>query len=375
MRCVLLLVFAVVAFAATLKPIVPKDGPKPIGPYNPGIDAGDFVYVSGQGARDATGQMPSGIEDQTRQCLANVKAVLDAAGLTPEHVVWAQVFLTDVKSFGAMNRAYGAFFIKDPPARSTIAVARTPGETPVEIAVVAVRDLKQKKSISDAPARIPVSNAVQVGDRVYLSGILGIDAKSTVPKDPRQQVRELITQMRSALGKTGLELRNMAYVRVYVDSAIPLKLLGQLLTEVLPSEAALSVIETAALPMGAHIEISGVASKNAKREGDCTSIGDTVYCPGAGGTIEQALKRISANMTNARTNAGRVVATNVFLDDIQNFEAMNKVYAGTFGRSGPARVTVQPTQKADELTLAPSTNSPPPKRDSPRVQITTVAVR
>jgi len=375
MRCVLLLVFAVVAFAATLKPIIPKDGPKPIGPYNPGIDAGEFVYVSGQGARDAMGGMPTGIEDQTRQCLANVKAVLDAAGLTPEHVVWAQVFITDVKNYGAMNRVYGAFFTKDPPARSTIAVTRMPGETPVEIAVVAVRDLKQKKAISDAAARIPVSNAVQVGDRVYVSGILGIDATSRVPKDPRQQVKELIMQMQAVLGKVGLQLRNMAYVRVYVDSVIPLKLLGQLLTEVLPSEAALSVIETAALPMGAHIEISGVASRNARREGDCTSIGDTVYCPGAGGTIEQALKRISANLTNAKADVSRVVAATVFIDDIQNFEAMNKVYAGTFGRSAPARVTVQPTRKADELTLAPSTNSPPPKRDSPRVQITTIAVR
>ena len=375
MRCVLLLVFAVVASAATLKPIAPKSGPKPVGPYSPGIDAGEFIYVSGQGARDAMGQLPTGIEEQTRQCLANVKAVLDAAGLTPEHIVWAQVFIADVKNYAAMNRVYGAFFSKNPPARSTIAVTRMPGETPVEIAVVAVRDLKQKKSITDTAARIPVSNAIQVGERVYVSGVLGIDAKSTVPKDPREQLKELISQMRSVLGKAGLELRNMAYVHVYVDSVIPRNLLGQLLTEVLPSEAALSVIETAALPMGAHIEISGVASKNARREGDCTSIGDTVYCPGAGGTIEQALKRISANMANAKTDIGRVVAANVFIDDIQNFDAMNKVYAGTFSRAAPTRVTVQPTRKADELTLAPSTNSPPPKRDSPRVQITTIAVR
>ena len=55
--------------------------------------------------------------------------------------------------------------------------------------------------------RVPVSNAVQVGNRVYVSGVLGIDAKSDVPKDPRQQVKELITQMRAVLGKAGLELR------------------------------------------------------------------------------------------------------------------------------------------------------------------------
>ena len=375
MRCALVLLFALTASAATLKPIVPKDGPKPVGPYSPGIDAGAFVYVSGQGARDATGRLPAGIEDQTRQCLSNVKQVLDAAGLTFEHVVWAQVFLSDAKNYDAMNRVYGSLFAKDPPARSSVIVARLPGETPVEISVVAVRELSQKKVIRDSSIQIPASNAVQVGNRLYVSGVLGIDANRRVPKDPREQLRELIRQMRVVLGKGGMELRNMAYVHVYADSAVPVKLLGRLLTDVLPSEAALSVIETAALPMGAHIEISGVASKDAKREGDCNSIGDTIYCSGAGGTIEQALKRTSQNMTNTRTDMAHVAITNVFIDDIQNFEAMNKVYAVAFSRLAPARVTVQSTRKADELTLAPSTNSPPPKRDSPRVQITTIAVR
>lgn len=375
MRRALIAVFAVVASAATLKPVIPKDGPKPVGPYSPGIDAGAFVYVSGQGARDATGRLPTGIEDQARQCLTNVKQVLDAAGLTLEHVVWAQVFLSNVKSYDTMNGVYGSFFPKDPPARSTVVVARMPGETPIEISVVAVRDLRDKKVVRDPSVQSSVSNAVQVGNRLYVSGVLGMDANRTVPKEPRQQVNELLRQMREVLRKAGMEIRNMAYIHVYVDSGIPVKLLGRLLTEVLPSEAALSVIETAALPMGAHIEISGVASKDAKREGVCNSIGDTIYCPGAGGTIEQVLKRISESMTNARTDIGHVVITNVFIDDIQNFEAMNKVYAGAFGRSAPARVTLQSTSKADELTLAPSTNSPPPKRDSPRVQITTIAVR
>ena len=243
------------------------------------------------------------------------------------------------------------FFPKDPPARSTVVVARMPGETPIEISVVAVRDLKDKKVVRDPSVQSPVSNAVQVGNRLYVSGVLGMDANRTVPKEPRQQVNELLRQMREVLRKAGMEIRNMAYIHVYVDSGIPVKLLGRLLTEVLPSEAALSVIEAAALPMGAHIEISGVASKDARREGVCNSIGDTIYCPGAGGTIEQVLKRISESMTNARTDIGHVVITNVFIDDIQNFEAMNKVYAGAFGRSAPARVTLQSTSKADELTL------------------------
>ena len=76
------------------------------------------------------------------------------------------------------------------------------------------------------------------------------------------------------------------------------------------------------------MEISGIASKAAKRQGDCTTIGDTFYCDVVGGTIEQALKRVKDNMALANLTTARVVATNVFLDDLARFDAMNKIYAG-----------------------------------------------
>lgn len=366
---------ATCVFAAELKPISAANGPKPVGPYSPGIMSEHHVFVSGQGARDATGRLPMGIEEQTRQCLANVKSVLEAAGLTPEHVVWAQIFLTDMKALNTVDKVYASFFSKDPPARSLVAVARLPGENPIEIAVAAVRDLKVKKVINVGTPRTPASAGVQVRNRVYVSGILGMDANQAVPKDPQRQVQELIGQMRAVLKQGDLELRNLAYAHVYVDPGMPMKVLADLLREVLPSETALSVVQAVALPYGAHIEISGVASKDAKREGDCTGIGDVVYCPGVGGTIEQSLNRIKANLKIARSDISRVVVTNVYIDDIQHFDAMNKVYADAFGKWLPTRSTVQPTPKPEELNLAPSTNSPPPKRDSPRVQITVIGVR
>lgn len=376
MRVLALIVASTVAaWPADLKPVYAKNAPKPIGPYTPGISTGDYLYVSGQGAADASGKIPIGIEEQTRQCLANVQSILEAEGLTPDHVVWAQVFVANLKAQQAVDKVYASFFSKNQPARSMVAVSRMPGETPVEIAVVAVRDLKQKKAINLGTPRAPVSNAVQVADRLYISGVLGLDAQNAVPKQPRQQVQELIRQMRAVLAKADLELRHMAYAHVYVDQAMPLKTLGELLTDVLPSETALSVVQTAGLPSGAHIEISGVASREAKREGDCATIKETLYCPGAGGTIEQALKRVKDNLTVAKMDLTRVVAANIFLDDINHFSAMNKIYAGTFDKWLPARVTLQPTPKADELTLAPSTNSPPPKANSPRAQVTVIAVR
>src|SRR6185295_11687151 len=101
MRVALLLIGAIVVLssapgAGAEKRAIAPAGIKPIGPYSPGILAGDFLYVSGQGGRDADGKLPDTIEGQARQTLQNVKAIVEAAGLTMEHVVYCQVYLTDM---------------------------------------------------------------------------------------------------------------------------------------------------------------------------------------------------------------------------------------------------------------------------------------
>jgi len=97
------------AFAAERQRIMPA-GTKVAGPYSPGIVAGDFLYVAGQGAEDAQGRLPSDQEGQVRQCLNNIKAVVDAAGLTMEHVVYVQTYLMDYSDEGPLNRVWKEFF-------------------------------------------------------------------------------------------------------------------------------------------------------------------------------------------------------------------------------------------------------------------------
>src|SRR6266576_1126128 len=80
--------------------IVAANAPKPVGPYSPAILAGDYLFLSGQGARDAAGGMPEGIEAQARQCLENVKAIAEAAGLNLKHIVHLQLYLEDKENFG-----------------------------------------------------------------------------------------------------------------------------------------------------------------------------------------------------------------------------------------------------------------------------------
>ena len=131
------------------KQVITAPGPKPVGPYSPGILAGDCLYVSGQGGRDAAGTLPGTIEGQARGTLQNVKAIVKAAGLTMEHVVYSQVYLNDMahydldgleeaglelsnvvatnvylddmNDFPRMNRVYAQYFPDAPPARTTVA--------------------------------------------------------------------------------------------------------------------------------------------------------------------------------------------------------------------------------------------------------------
>ena len=105
------------------------------------IEAGDFVYLSGQTPMDpATGKLiQSDIGAETKQCLVNLQGVLEAAGLTFAHVVKANVFLTNMGDFAAMNDVYKDHFPAPFPARSTVAVAALPLGARVEIELVAYR--------------------------------------------------------------------------------------------------------------------------------------------------------------------------------------------------------------------------------------------
>ncbi|MDY5612633.1 RidA family protein, partial [Dysosmobacter sp.] len=102
--------------------------PAAIGPYSQATDLGSLVITSGQLPIDpATGAFPEGIQEQTRQSLTNVKAILEAAGLTMDSVVKTTVFLSDMNNFGAMNEVYATFFTEGSyPARSAVEVARLP---------------------------------------------------------------------------------------------------------------------------------------------------------------------------------------------------------------------------------------------------------
>ncbi len=116
------------------------NAPAPIGPYSQAVQAGNFLFVSGQVAiNPESGELNIGnIEEETHQVMRNLKAVLLEAGLTFDHVVKSTIFLSDMGTFAQVNEVYGQYFTSDFPARETVQVSVLPKNVNVEISVIAV---------------------------------------------------------------------------------------------------------------------------------------------------------------------------------------------------------------------------------------------
>jgi 2-iminobutanoate/2-iminopropanoate deaminase len=115
--------------------------PRAIGPYSQAVIAGGFVYTAGQIALDPRSGVVEvdGVSEQTERVMANLRAILEAAGTSLDRVVKTTVFLTDMADFGEMNAVYERAFGTHRPARSTVAVVGLPRGVRVEIEVVALR--------------------------------------------------------------------------------------------------------------------------------------------------------------------------------------------------------------------------------------------
>jgi len=393
---------AMAASAADFKSVWPA-GSKPVGPYSPGLWAGEFLYVSGQGARQADGKIAATTEEQVRDCLTNVKAVVEAAGLTMEHVVFTQLYLTDASAYDKVNTVWTQFFPKNPPARSTIGVYRMPVGTPVEVSAVAVRDLARKKLIVPPgyPPNAPVTPGVMVGDRLYLSGFLGRDINTgRIPEDPEAQVQLALDRMKQTLEAAGMDFRHLVFVNPYLTRNLPMGVMNKVYARHFEfgNTPARATILVHSLPNGANVEFSGVAIRDLSKRrairpknmepsptaSPCVLADDTLYCsaksafiPGPNSgiyaeTVEHQVRQSMRNLLDGLEEAGlgfrNVVATNVYLDDMDDFPKMNAVYAEYFTETKPTRTTVAP--------VPPVERKPDQKRRWPKLEeISLVAVK
>ncbi|PAV31469.1 reactive intermediate/imine deaminase [Virgibacillus profundi] len=120
-----------------VKAIHTEHAPAAIGPYSQAIQAGDFIYVSGQiGIDPKTGDVVEGIDNQTNQVLNNLKAILTEAGTDFSKVVKFTIYLNSMNDFSTVNEIYGSYLTEPYPARATVEVSRLPNDVLVEMDVV-----------------------------------------------------------------------------------------------------------------------------------------------------------------------------------------------------------------------------------------------
>ena len=124
-----------------MKKVIQTDrAPKAIGPYSQAIQAGNFLFLSGQIPLDPkTGELVKGdIRRQTQQVLENIKGILESQKLGMEDLVKTTIFLKEIGNFNQVNEVYSTFFPSFPPARSTVEVARLPRDVEIEIEAIAL---------------------------------------------------------------------------------------------------------------------------------------------------------------------------------------------------------------------------------------------
>ncbi len=359
---------------AQIRAVVPAPASGASRVYSPGVDAGDYLYVSGQGPRRADGSLPATFAAQVRQALDNVRSVVQAAGLTMEHVVYTQVYLEDIGKYGEVNQAFAEVFPKSPPARVVLGVAKLP-EPPVQINAVAVRSLADRRAVNPPGYKSDesASPGILTHDRLFLSAMPGSDPSSgKVPDDPAAQVDFALDRMKGVLETAGLDLRNLVFVNPYLTADVPMRVMNQryALRFEFGNTPARATIEVSSLPGGTHIEYTGVAVRDLKQRravrpknmppsptaSPCVFAGGTLYCsaksgfiPGAHGGVyasttahqlRQTMRNLLDNLEEADMSFDEVVATNVYLDDLSDLPKFDEVYVQYFSRILPARTTI-----------------------------------
>ncbi len=365
------------------------------------VDAGDYIYISGQGPRGPDGALPATFAAQVQQTLNNLKSVVETAGLTMDHVVYTTVYLTDINQYEEMNRVLGKFFGKIPPARAVLGVAGLP-DPPIEINAFAVRSLSDRRAVypPDYKSDEPFSPGILTHDRLFVSGMLGTLPAGNKVSDPlAAQVDLALDRMKAVVEAAGLDLSHMVFVNPYLTAHLPMRVMNEHYARRFDfgNTPARATIEVSSLPGGAQIEFTGIAVRDLEKRrtvrpknmppsptaSPCVLAGDTLYCsaksgfiPGPNGGVyssttalqlHQTMRNLLDNLEEADMDFCQVVSTNVYLDNLADLRAFDEVYAKYF-HGMPARTTVQ--------QIAPAERGPDKDEHYPDLeQVSLIAVR
>lgn len=247
------------------KVIHPASWMKSPNPYSYGIKSGSTLFLAGlvsrNGKDNSVVEGPMGV--QTKAVLDNAAAILKEAGMSFDNVVSSKVFITDGTKFQEMNETYRTFFTKDPPARATVVAPLMGSANVVEITLTASSLPKQIFTTPAAdgtpgkPSPI-LSSAVKVGNRLYLSGLLGNTAANK--GDTEAQTKEILARVGRTLQVAGFGWNDVADGVVYITDVKNFEAMNAGYRSVVKDLPARATVKTGLVADG-MLEIMFVASK------------------------------------------------------------------------------------------------------------------
>ena len=209
MRIALLAVLSLSIYGQEVKPLFPTSGPKPVGPYSPGIAIGDYVFVSGQGVADGSGKRPADTRGQAIQCINNVRNILKLSQLDLANIFSLQIYLTDKSQETVVEQMLKDSFSGKVPLHSTLLVPKLPVDTPLEITAYAHRSKQPGELEAPSLDRIAGCKALkqffQCGVEVAAGGA-----------DIEQQTASVLGALDARLKVLGSGLNKVVATNVYL---------------------------------------------------------------------------------------------------------------------------------------------------------------
>jgi 2-iminobutanoate/2-iminopropanoate deaminase len=229
-------------------------------PYSKAIAVGDYVFVAGLVAQNPqTGAASGGdAKAQTRRILDNAKVLVEGAGLKMTDVVWSRVWLSDPRDFAAMNEVYRTYFGEIPPTRATTRAGLTSTAYNVEIALWGVKG--EKHSLGNPPGTTPLSQAIQVGNHVFVSGSTGGGAQ--VRGDIKGQASLILSNIQGLLKAGGVDFPNVVEAQVWITDSRNFAAMNEAYTAVVKGDLpARATVGTQLMSADNLVEIAMIAIK------------------------------------------------------------------------------------------------------------------
>ncbi len=249
-----------------VRPVTPQ-GWQSSPAYSWAVEAGDTLYLAGLVSYDpAAGRpVPGDAAEQTARTLSNVGEVLGAAGMDPGDVVSCRVYLSDPRDYAAMNEAYGKFFSEAPPARATVRARLVDPVFKIEIQCIAVRGGERRvvAPAGETAGPRPFSPAIGVGDRLFLSGMVG-RKEGGFPPGVAAQTQVVCERLQAVLAAVEMDFTDVVNATVYLSDVRHYAAMNEVYRQCVPAAPpARATVGAPLMSPDALVEIAMTAQRSA----------------------------------------------------------------------------------------------------------------